>query len=72
MNEPRNEGCRVTVALPKAGSHWNKIDQHIDEAMYQLRTAQVRCHPKTRTRTKLKQALKHVAKAIALELKAGE
>ena len=53
-------------------SNWNKIDLHIDEAMYRLKTAQVRCHPKTRTRTKLRQALKHLAKAIALELKAGE
>ena len=53
-------------------NRWKEIDQHIDEAMYRLRTAQVRCHPKTSTKTKLRQALKHLTKAIALELKVSE
>jgi hypothetical protein len=46
---------------------WKKIDQQIEEAMYRLRTAQVRSHPKITTRKKLDQALRHVQRAIALE-----
>ena len=50
-------------------SGWKEIDKNIDEARYWLRRAQDRCYPKTKTKTKLKRALKHVEKAIALELK---
>ena len=46
---------------------WKKIDVHINEALYHLRTAQVRCHPKTKTETKLRHAMKHLKRAIDME-----